>query len=246
MTSVCHECGKGPTCDAHIVARGFARLIVDTNNHVLEIAQAGAKKAKRQHGFFDGHILCAECDRAIGKLDDLAISYCRNFVPPENIRPYQLFNLTKFDVANMCRFAISIVWRASISTLPQFNDINLGPYGVVAKDIIFGRAPIESCTALHIQVSVLTSSYLDMKSHIGLPIQVRNERGPYIIFSAGSLQWLVRFGGTKFGSGKNGMFASQLALNTNATPVAVAYPFSESADYELYQQAAKAKRAAPS
>jgi hypothetical protein len=240
MAYTCQECGKGPTCDAHIVARGFARLIADTNNHVLEISQTGAKKAKRQHGFFDGNILCAECDREIGKLDDLAISYCRDFVLPQNITPYQPLFLPKFDTAKMCRFAISVVWRASISSIPQFNDIKLGPYEDVARDLIFGRIQIQSCKELHLQVNVLTSPFLDMKSHIGLPIQVRNECGPYVIFSAGSLQWLVRFGGTKFGSGGNVTFASQLALNSNDKPVAVAYPFSKSADYNLYQQAAKA------
>jgi hypothetical protein len=241
-SAACRECGSSPTCNAHIIPKGFARLIRETNNRVLEISARGAFPAKRQNGFSDRNILCASCDGIIGVLDDWAISYCRSFDLPKSPTPYELVRLRGLNQEDACRFAVSVFWRASISEIPQFSDINLGPYETVARDIVFGRSSGLECEPLHLQINVLVSSHADMKSHISLPLQVRGSTGPYLIFAVGGLQWLVRFGSTPFGIGKDRKIAADLAVNKSLKALAIACPFNESADFDLYLQSMAARR----
>lgn len=75
----CH--GLGCTCtkliDAHIIPRGFARDIMGSHTHNMQVSMDRARVT--QHGVYDPKILCAECDGKLGVYDDYAIEICRRF-----------------------------------------------------------------------------------------------------------------------------------------------------------------------
>jgi hypothetical protein len=65
--SVCHglNCSSTDLIEAHIIPKGFARLIRGPGPNVaLSIQQV--REAKPQLGEFDKNILCASCDHKLG------------------------------------------------------------------------------------------------------------------------------------------------------------------------------------
>jgi hypothetical protein len=104
--------------------------------------QAGFKLSKA--GFFDDTILCADCDGKIGVFDDYAVTFCRRFEDNRKIIADEIFSIEPVDTDKLVRFAVSVCWRYSISTLPETNKINLGPFEKNFQTIIFDGEPVVS------------------------------------------------------------------------------------------------------
>lgn len=81
----------------------------------------------RPTGSYDKNILCDSCDRKLGRFDDEAIKFCKRkdlAVHPSNAA----FTLDNVDQIKLKLFAISYIWRASVSELEEFQPISLGEY----------------------------------------------------------------------------------------------------------------------
>jgi hypothetical protein len=238
--SICVVCLENPTCEAHIIPRAFVREIKKSNNHVLQLGVTGSRKAKRPMGLADYNILCSECDGIIGQVDKYAIEFTRNFQVRAGLNPYSIIKFEGMETDKIRIFALSVVWKSSVSSLEFFNHINLGPYEMLARGLIFDGHDLDGCTNLHVQINALTSTPGDASSFISYPLRARNENGPYFIFSAGGFQFLVRFGSRPFFSGQQLQWANQLAIRSDQTPIGVVYPFEESGEFETVKLARNA------
>jgi hypothetical protein len=238
--STCIRCKASPTCEAHIIPQAFAREIRRTNNHILQLNDSGTKKAKRPLGIADHNILCSTCDGTIGNADKYAIEFVRNFKIPPGSTPYSTIPLDGLQTDIMRIFALSVVWKASVSSLDWFDGIDLGPYERTARGLIFDGHGLDLCTKLHVQINVLTSSAGDVSSFMTYPIRVRNENGPYFIFLAGGFQFLVRFGNRPFITGIQQPIANSLAIRSDQKPFAVLYPFEDAGEFEIVKMAQNA------
>lgn len=127
---------------AHIIPRFFFN-----SNHKLFSSNLPYSK-KRPMGAYDTTILCAECDNKIGNLFDQyakevlldKIDMTSETVELEKEK-YQLYRLSdKSGYDKLKRFFISVLWRASISSLPDFESFNLGPYEEEARQAILNEA----------------------------------------------------------------------------------------------------------
>jgi hypothetical protein len=117
------------------------------------------RPASPQHGEFDEHILCAACDGSLGRFDDYALSVSRRF-PSEHVAVGERdFELSNFDGSAYLKFALSVLWRASISQRPQFQSIALGKYQDVARDVIFGARSLSNFGAFRVIVTRPRSQY---------------------------------------------------------------------------------------
>lgn len=132
-----------PLIKAHIIPYSFYSKCSTTKLYADKLPYS----KKRPKGAYDSTILCGECDGKIGKLDHIAkqilidrIGISRHEVKnpdnPNNILiAYKLTDKSLYDKLN--RFFISLLWRASVSTLEDFNSISLGPFESIAKNMIF-------------------------------------------------------------------------------------------------------------
>lgn len=137
---ICKFCGKETELvNAHIIPRYFYKekaLLKDLTTR---------KTSTIQKGSYDSNILCSECDNHIfGRFDQEAkrvfIDKIQNH--KETIgKDYIIYHLGKddFNYDLIRKFFISVLWRASVSTRPEFKDISLGQYENIAKDIINGN-----------------------------------------------------------------------------------------------------------
>lgn len=126
---ICRLCLKEKKlCQAHIIPNFMYRGIKDGNyvlfNKDLDESNSWTKPA--QTGEFDKTILCTHCDNSI--LSDYE-GYTKKFMfdkhngveQKENITVVKNINYSKFKL-----FLLSILWRASITNRPFFEEINLG------------------------------------------------------------------------------------------------------------------------
>ena len=137
------RCNSAALIDAHIVARGFARDAQESFPHNLLISCGGVRPL-HAHGIYDNRILCADCDGKLGKLDSYALQVCRRFDAEHTIRDDGLFEMNNVDGDRFATFVLSVLWRASITSRPEFADVSLGAYEDDARQVIFGARPLAS------------------------------------------------------------------------------------------------------
>lgn len=126
---------------AHIIPQFLftedSRLISEDNDYPL----------RRPNGPYDPNILCSNCDNGIiGKnlenyareiLIDRKGVISQTFNDPKSTRRATLYKLQdKDNYSKIVRFFISVLWRASISSLSDFDDFSLGPHEDVARRAI--------------------------------------------------------------------------------------------------------------
>lgn len=142
---ICKFCGEEKKLiDAHIIPKNF--YLERKKDKYLCINSKTCKYTIQQKGGYDSNILCGDCDNhIIGEFDKEGykilfgdFSKYKYMQLHPRYRIYQLDN-TEFDYGKLRKFFISILWRASISKLEEWSNINLGGYEKKAFEILKGK-----------------------------------------------------------------------------------------------------------
>ncbi len=142
---ICKFCGKEKKLiKAHIIPKNF--YTARKQDKYLCINTKAVRCTYSQMGGYDSNILCGECDNNIlGEFDKEGyrilfgdFSKYKYMQLHPQYRIYQLDN-TEFDYEKLRNFFISILWRASISKLEEWSNINLGRYEKKALEILKGK-----------------------------------------------------------------------------------------------------------
>jgi hypothetical protein len=128
---------------AHIIPRSFFRL-VRGEGHYSVLMRASRKAVTQdytQAGIYDCGILCVECERRFSRYDTHGFAVFTNVflhktlyldtygIPCALLLPNVNFLLLKL-------FVLSVLWRASVSRLDFFNNVDLGPHEEIIKSLI--------------------------------------------------------------------------------------------------------------
>lgn len=146
---------------------------MDGHTHNLKISLD--KVRPTQHGVFDPKILCNDCDNKIGKYDDYALDICRRF-PAEHIRccdsNFEMDNTFEMDNVDgdmFATFVLSVLWRASITSRPEFQKVTLGNYESNACAVIFGVTPLSSMASYQLLLGRYTSAIIQSERNYTAP-----------------------------------------------------------------------------
>jgi hypothetical protein len=146
---ICKLCLKDKALikKSHIIPDFMYKGIYDNNHKLLLTNLDDLKKEKLvPTGFYEKDILCIECDRdIIGKYESYASTAIygdlsnRGLKISRNISPdgLEFIDIENIDYVKFKLFILSIVWRASISTLPFFKIISLGKHEENLRNMIF-------------------------------------------------------------------------------------------------------------
>ncbi len=110
------------------MAEGLMKLIHGQPKYDGQFIMVGnelKKSVRRPTGSYDTTILCDKCDNKLGKYDQIAIEFCKriDFAPhPSGLAS----TLSGVDHKTLKLFIMSYVWRASITSLFEYNTVNLG------------------------------------------------------------------------------------------------------------------------
>lgn len=134
--------------NAHIIPKCIFSAVKQGNQHAVILKPGNSKFTETtQSGFSDRKILCKDCDGKIGSLDDYANKIFGK-KPDESTIIIDLnggrlgYHLPFIELDKIKRFMLSILYRASISSVDFFSNISLGPYEEKIKNILNSNDPL--------------------------------------------------------------------------------------------------------
>ena len=141
----CKLCGlNNKLIKAHIIPASFFRPLRSGQKPPLLI-RAGDYVKRAPTGVYDKTILCENCEPKFGIWDDYAqnllIQNFQNARIVERDGDVYGYVFDGFDYDKLKLFFISILWRASISSLKFYNGVELNVFEDVAKDHIKNNNP---------------------------------------------------------------------------------------------------------
>ena len=185
-TSDCHgyNCSNTKLIKAHIIPRGFARVMMDGHKHNIKITIDNV--GMTQHGIYDPNILCNECDNKLGEYDDYALDICRRFPKEHVVNSDGLFEMANVDGDLFSIFVLSVLWRASITSRQEFRKVALGAYETEAQSVIYKGTPLNGMPSYQLLVARYTSAKIRPE---------RNYTSPTPFTIAGLNGWGFALGG---------------------------------------------------
>lgn len=127
QVGTCRLCGcEKKLCDAHIIPWGLYPRSQNIRTYTL----SNKRQEPRPKGVFDRHILCADCDRQIGRFDDYAAKvllawprrrdlYRREdgFIDRGRLGPkWFAYWIRNPDLRLLQGFAASLLWHSAVTT----------------------------------------------------------------------------------------------------------------------------------
>lgn len=240
MAGLCLKCGEAPTINAHIIPAAAVRAIRERgpDTRTLAVRFGGAFPINTPNGLSDRKILCKSCDGAMGKSDKWFIENLDDIhLSATDAKPYELVQ-TSLNARFALQFAVSVIYRASLSTSPHFADISLGPYTSVAEDIATGSNDADLKSAL-VLINVLRSTNLDTKQFACYPVLCAGDNGVYFVYVISGIQFLVKFGGSLDGISSNDLYSANVRLDPDQPVVMCCYPFENTAEANWLMKVAR-------
>ncbi len=166
---------------SHIIPDFMYRDLFDEKHRLNEVWTSSFKNEKlksksRQTGTYEGQLLCHKCDnKRIGRLETYASSTLYggaelDYVYVDNPGEMSFTQIQGIDYSRFKLFLLSLIWRASVSTLPMFKDINLGTHEETISKMILDDNP---GVPFEYPCLLLTSLHL-----INIPSEIIT--GPYV------------------------------------------------------------------
>jgi len=105
-------------CQAHIIPQALVRnKAKGSKKGLFYIDEKGNYSIVKSNGYYDRNILCNTCDGKFGAYEEALIKFLKD---SDCISKY---NYRKISLA--IEF---ILWKSHLTTLPDYEDINLGKY----------------------------------------------------------------------------------------------------------------------
>lgn len=237
--SICRapDCAATKLCNAHVIPRGFARVLSKPGGHNRTVTANGSRPAKQPLGPFDSKILCADCDGKLGRYDDYAIGFCKALPMTNTATTGSIFRHDAFD-GNLFALAIlAIFWRASISKRAEWGHISLGPHEERAGQTLFATRDLSSFPEFEVTLLRYASSNHDARRFIFPPLSIRS--GGVNAYSLGVGGFLVI---TKFDQRPFDPALGDFVINRATSLKAPHLRFEESAEYAHFREAGAAER----
>jgi hypothetical protein len=136
----CRVCDSTMTINAHLFPRALGHDLRGDQKNLFVGSAAAPGRRIVQAGLSDTGILCADHDRALGEYDRYGTEFCRAFhTNCRHVIP-DMWEVYGVDSDKLVKFWLAILWRFSISTVPQAAQVRLGPYEDRLRDILFHGA----------------------------------------------------------------------------------------------------------
>lgn len=222
---ICKLCRKPKTLikTSHIISDFLHDELYDEKHRLIkfhpnELKKDAPKISTPPSATYEGGILCAKCDNdIIGKYESYASKLLRNLLP-KNKKPTckevfdqtleKTFEVENLDYQKLKLFLLSILWRSSISSRPEFQNIDLKENEERVRNQIYnGTASNEN----DIQIAIFKfEKEAQFSTFIAPPLLNNGEDKPY--YSTIILGYVIIF---HFQESEESKFWKQYSLKEN-------------------------------
>jgi hypothetical protein len=179
---------------SHVIPRAFFNHDGKTDKFLISNT---AYKIRRPIGSYDPNILCQDCEAQFSDIDSQAADillkrFETNLIPFGDQRDEEAYQFDGRHWQAIKRFLIYTLWRASVSILPEFSRVSLGPYEDIIKNTLMYNKEIkvhEFCF-LATRIQKPSAYFLPMKRNR------QNYNGQrYYMLSLGNFIFDIKVGG---------------------------------------------------
>jgi hypothetical protein len=160
----CRLCGRtAELVDSHIIPKFFFKKMKRSEDYLLLVSKEQPRAKRSLTGIY-GQFLCLLCENSFSQVDD----YASTFFPSVSQQPIALMGgkpfrkVLEFDYLRLKKFFISLLWRASVSSRPEYNKITLAQYDDTLRLSLLGLINTAS-----IPLEICGEQYLPSKKIIG-------------------------------------------------------------------------------
>ena len=140
---LCRLCLKdSPLCRSHIVPEFAFKPMYDANHRFIEVTSVKDQKIKQgQQGWWE-RMLCAECETRLNRYERHVRRMFVDPLPPPVVGK-RTFEFPNIEYKLLKLFILSILWRASVSTLDECRHVSLGPHEDILRELILTDALVD-------------------------------------------------------------------------------------------------------
>lgn len=128
---ICKFCSEDKELrKSHIIPEFFFRRYrPDDGTSLEQVSPRLHFKPRYRNGYYE-RLLCEACEALTAEWDNIGINFFQQFhrIDPKRYGDKAYFEINDFDYASLKLFFMSILWRASVSSLQFFSDVKLGPF----------------------------------------------------------------------------------------------------------------------
>jgi hypothetical protein len=125
----CHLCQKEcPLCKSHVISEFIYNPFYDANHRFIEVTDVEKGKVRRgQTGYWE-RLLCSDCEQLLNRFEKHSRRLFTDPLLPYSHNSARIREFPRLDYRLLKLFFLSILWRASVSSLPTFEHVLLGPH----------------------------------------------------------------------------------------------------------------------
>lgn len=139
----CALCGRNaPLARSHIVPEFLHKAAYDANHRTLLVKHRAPQSRVVQKGKTE-RLLCLDCERLIGRHEKWFADFWYQSQPVPARVDGPIVELTGLDYSSFKLFMLSVAWRASVSSLPEFEQADLGPHESTIGRMLLANDPGE-------------------------------------------------------------------------------------------------------
>ncbi len=129
-------------CQSHIIPEFLFRRTYDDKHRASELSLPSLQEKYVQKGYREA-LLCRDCETILSKYERyVSLRWYENHLLPNQIPGDQLI-IKGLDYARFKLFHLSVLWKASISTLNMYSEIGLGPHEENLRTMLLREEPGE-------------------------------------------------------------------------------------------------------
>jgi hypothetical protein len=84
-----------------------------------------------------------------------------------------MFEMPNVDGDRFATFVLAVLWRASISSRPEFRKMSLGPFESQARDVLFGSVRLSGMTGFELMVGRFVNSPIRTENFYTSPARAK-------------------------------------------------------------------------
>lgn len=126
---------------SHIIPEYFYKPMYDVNHRFMQISTTPDIPTKLNQKGAREYLLCDRHEQQFSKYERY-VSQAYYYNEAKNIRQNdKLFTVENVDYSLMKLFQLSILWRASVTSLEIFGDVKLGPHEETIRQMLLAENP---------------------------------------------------------------------------------------------------------
>lgn len=170
---------------SHIIPEFFFRYMYDDKSRALLVEAEYLGKTPIQKGIRE-YMLCLSCEKRLNVYETyVAKLWKKDF--PEMVQD-NMFIMKDIDYGLFRLFHLSILWRASVSTLDFFKHVSLGKHEEIIRTMILNYDPGKADQYSFIPRIVYDTDKKNIHA-IAEPLQAKQDGFTFYNFSFGGVMW---------------------------------------------------------